>query len=1122
MSIKIKRVITRFLLFLVLFCKYSFSAETEYSCYIVTEKAGVFSHRFITEELQNKYGDKVLFLNIGAWTDRNWIKEHNVKETPAFILFDKNKVEIDRIEECKNIDKLVHFFQKNLKNEKDIFKITELKYFLTENNHIDVYSIDSSLEKYNELTISQKQSLKIFAKDLKKYLKEYKSVEWLEDAINAVDNISNKTSRYNLKRKIASTVKIVPNLKTFYKEISNWNDGTIYPILLGNNMWSVKFIEAFKPEQIIYVQDTQNTSDDTTINDIITTSLYNSALKNKSSKKISIEDVNKFFLEKIKNNPLGIVIIDPVFSTAPAGVALAAAKYQIVYIREKYGEFDKTVTFQEADVIRKDIMNYLDKFNVPYKNYGIDLDGITLAIDLPYRYKALETEAEKGIRVTDDFIDTNDSGFPWGIAGRLIGDESSSIYRAMCSIFLNIDEALFFSKYSTSSSPWKEYTPQKAVDLFKKQMPVREVQAQDATSKRWREETYWGNKANFVFINSAGGAYNWYVSDGQASSLDIVSSIPCNVYIIHSGSASSPLDKTSILGKWFECGAYNYFGSMSEPLLEAFVTPDKIAKYLFDGYPFALATRDIIGGYSYPWRLVFFGDPLWTLSNTTERVHLNKKPKNTNIYEYFDCLYKKEWDKLDSIYKNSENIFKTNNTYNIALLTYSNKEDINKIIDILKKPSFYELWPATSLLCNRLILKKAYSNNSAEKLKLLKLAYKTSKDIFVLEDIFNELAKQNKDEFFKELDAFLKEEKSFINSIVFEKFTNIYIRELKPSLTDIRKFLTDYSESIKAAKETINIISDYTFKCYNNTPDNASAIIEELIKIGGPNEKTNLIKKYLSYLLGINDYTKIKAFIDTNKKLCGSDKDIQYYSILSDSRSTDKKNAIEIIENYLKNNERSDYASVLKDEIKLLNNITPDKLHIELVLHKSSNIVIDGHINETEWNGYSTIQNLCSLSNEKIYLFLTQEKLYIGGIFYLEKELKPLLKYSQRDASLWADESIELFINYNRDYKSIHQIVFNANGYIFDYLAFNRKWDGDIEVKTIIEEDKWTIEASIPIKDLFPAGWTKNNDQREWWNHIFGFNIVRNSPNSNYKSASWTDCKNNNHNAQLYGYIIIK
>ena len=76
-------------------------------------------------------------------------------------------------------------------------------------------------------------------------------------------------------------------------------------------------------------------------------------------------------------------------------------------------------------------MNYLDKFNVPYKNYGIDLDGITLAIDLPYRYKALETEAEKGIRVTDDFIDTNDSGFPWGIAGRLIGDESSSIYRAI-------------------------------------------------------------------------------------------------------------------------------------------------------------------------------------------------------------------------------------------------------------------------------------------------------------------------------------------------------------------------------------------------------------------------------------------------------------------------------------------------------------------------------------------------------------------------------------------------------------------------------------------------------------------------------------------------------------------
>ena len=92
-----------------------------------------------------------------------------------------------------------------------------------------------------------------------------------------------------------------------------------------------------------------------------------------------------------------------------------------------------------------------------------------------------------------------------------------------------------------------------------------------------------------------------------------------------------------------------------------------------------------------------------------------------------------------------------------ALLTYSNKEDINKIIDILKKPSFMN-YGCNFTIVQQTNSKKAYSNNSAEKLKLLKLAYKTSKDIFVLEDIFNELAKQNKDEFFKELDAFLKEE----------------------------------------------------------------------------------------------------------------------------------------------------------------------------------------------------------------------------------------------------------------------------------------------------------------------------------------------------------------------------
>ena len=87
---------------------------------------------------------------------------------------------------------------------------------------------------------------------------------------------------------------------------------------------------------------------------------------------------------------------------------------------------------------------------------------------------------------------------------------------------------------------------------------------------------------------------------------------PTAVLIIHSFSAESPDDPETIAGRWLANGAFAYFGSMNEPFLQAFRPPGLVASFLAENLPVVAAVRRTpaeVGGQ--PWRLVYFGDPLY-------------------------------------------------------------------------------------------------------------------------------------------------------------------------------------------------------------------------------------------------------------------------------------------------------------------------------------------------------------------------------------------------------------------------------------------------------------------------------------------------------------------------------
>ena len=600
-------------------------------CFVATASPGSFSYRFLCEAISRQYAEQLSVVGMGAWGERKWFKEMDIDMKddsgkvylPEFILADASGKLLGRLgayTEAKEIDAFLAGHLPSAKgNSSPLSPGVDLP---------ALFALDRVLSPYAPLNKASCAAATTLLADLDQRFPNMDSLSWLRDTVAAAERLQNTTTRFSLRRPLASVVKIAPDLASFYAGLAHWDEHRVYPILLGENSWSQKFIREFKPEEVIHLPPGDPESDiatEATVRRALLASIGGAA-----NDGASLADLNKRMTAASGGIPTGVVFIDPASPVAAAGTALASARFQPVVFTASPGRFEEALSFAAAEDLRRTVLVRIKALGVPYESYGDSLDGLTLACEFPFRYHSPPHEAERGVRALDDLLIRKDNGTRWGVAGRLIGDAESAVYRAMCSLFLSPRSALFFSRYPEGSAPWKHYSPRTAVEAFEEILPCQVVRHPDATLAEWRKRTGDGNDATNVFINSSGGAFNWSVSGGQAKPEDIADSVPCQVHIIHSGSAARPLDSGSVMGRWLEAGAYTYFGSMSEPLLEAFVTPDRIADRMFNGFPFGMACRSLLGPYSYPWRLVYFGDPLTPLNHDLKRIRPPNRPGAAN------------------------------------------------------------------------------------------------------------------------------------------------------------------------------------------------------------------------------------------------------------------------------------------------------------------------------------------------------------------------------------------------------------------------------------------------------------------------------------------------------------
>jgi hypothetical protein len=432
---------------------------------------------------------------------------------------------------------------------------------------------------------------------------------------NGLDELLRASSlwrrRAGPERQVVDAVCLVPDLATFLEAIAAWDETHAFPILIDDVELTFKFVRAFRPARVIRYPRR--------VAPIPADRLWDAALAAVArSWSSDPAGADREVPSRLGPTPPGLVLSAPSSPTLAGAVALAAGRFQRLIRWDPPRRFGAEPTQGEAVFLANGLEAEVAKYVKSYDRLGDDCDFLTLAGDWPYRYRD-----KVGPAAFDDLVGRS-IGAPlkprWAFTGRLLGDTKTSLYRAMCSLFVQPDEALLFNTYTDPKSPWTDYALAGAADRLARVASITLREGDGASLAEWSEVVAPINRFGLVLLNTQGGATEFHLPGGPGQTADIPPSVPSAVVMIHSFSAEDPTDPRTIAGRWLSNGAFVYFGAMHEPFLNAFRTPRLVSALVGEGVPLGAALRqNAPEAFHQPWRLVYLGDPLFVLRRRERR-----------------------------------------------------------------------------------------------------------------------------------------------------------------------------------------------------------------------------------------------------------------------------------------------------------------------------------------------------------------------------------------------------------------------------------------------------------------------------------------------------------------------
>lgn len=319
--------------------------------------------------------------------------------------------------------------------------------------------------------------------------------------------------------------------------------------------------------------------------------------------------------------PAGVVVASGADTAWTGGAALAAFRGQpIVWVGAIGDPLGSGMSKERYDGLAKEIEEGVEKTGYSWRGVGDDIEAVTLCLSGPDKVMIGATT----LAVTDvvgrlDVTEGGSSG-RWAYASMAPGSAAEAAYRAMSSLFTQPRKAFLFNGYAGfGEGGFEAYSTGAGGALFAKAgfEVVEEDSARDPLGA-WRRRAMSPLDAGLVHVNSAGFARMFRLGQVEASAVEVpVLKRPAVVHFIHSFSAQNIGDEHSIARKWLDGGAFVYVGSVDEPYLTAFHTPERFAARMLARAPVCAAARVEMAK---PWKVNVYGDALFTLGPEAERV----------------------------------------------------------------------------------------------------------------------------------------------------------------------------------------------------------------------------------------------------------------------------------------------------------------------------------------------------------------------------------------------------------------------------------------------------------------------------------------------------------------------
>lgn len=169
-------------------------------------------------------------------------------------------------------------------------------------------------------------------------------------------------------------------------------------------------------------------------------------------------------------------------------------------------------------------------------------------------------------------------------------------------------------------------------------------------------------------------------------------------------------------------------------------------------------------------------------------------------------------------------------------------------------------------------------------------------------------------------------------------------------------------------------------------------------------------------------------------------------------------------------------------------------------------INIDGILDESCWQDpvdkmFTSQGVLNGIDPVDFYFCYDQDYLYLGAVCYEQEMDSVIAEVEEFDGPVYYEDCVGYFLQPDRNNRTVYQIYINPRGIIYDAkiyldnqgLAYDNSWNGDYQINTTQDEQKWSVELAVPL-EIFTTGY--NLDQ-QW-----GLNFRRKQTRLD-ESANW-------------------